>query len=253
MKKIIQFLIILTLSVSCKSYLVNQYFKRVGVFDKKLKLEKISNGDKEIVLFGMHHIGKEEFYNDVKLKVDSLLKKDYLFYIEGISSKFAGKTNLTKEDSIALIELSYKFRKVLGSPLVSKNLNSDYLNLFKEKGIKIKENLIKQPTYTEFGLSQKNAINSDLTVEKLLEIYEDKYGKIILEPCDYETKFYDKSTCNTKTDTKIYDELMKTERNNSVISHILKEEKSKIAIIYGKAHFIGIKDSLQKLGYKIID
>lgn len=237
--------------ISCKTYIANQYFKRVGIYDDKIKLEKISNQNKEIILFGMHHIGKEEFYNDIKKKTDSLLKEGYTFYIEGISSQFANKTSLTKEDSTVLIDLSYKFRKILGKPIVTKNMDSDYINLFKEKGIKIKENLIKQPTYLEFGLSQKNAIITDLTVEKIIEIYENKYGKIKLNPCDFETKFYEESKCPSKPDKKIFDKILVTERNNYVISNILKDEKSKIAIIYGKNHFIGIKDSLQKLGYKV--
>ncbi len=247
--------ILITLSIllftSCKSSIANYYFQKIGVFDNKIKLETLTNNNKEIVLFGMHHIGKEEFYNDVKSKVDSLIKKDYFFYVEGINSQFSGKTNLTKEDSILLIDLAYKFRKISGGPFISKKLNSDYLTLFKEKGIKIKENLIKQPKYKEFGLSEINSKNTDLSLEKILENYENKYGKVILESCDYDTEFHNESTCSKKPDKKIYDEMMMRDRNNSVISHILNEKKTKIAIIYGKAHFVEIKDSLQKLGYKI--
>jgi hypothetical protein len=250
MKKILITLTIIILT-SCKSYIANEYFKSVGVYDNKIKLEKLTYNDSEIIFFGMHHIGKNEFYDDVKKKTDSLLKEDYIFYIEGISSQFADKKNLTKEDSIALIEISYKFRKILGKPLVAKNMESDYIKLFKEKGIKIKENLIKQPSYLQFGLSQKNAIITDLTVEKILENYEKKYGKVVLDSCDYDTKFYEESTCPRKSQKKFFDELIIQDRNNNIISHILKEKKTKIAIIYGKAHFIGIKDSLQKLGYKI--
>ncbi len=239
------------LLTSCKSFLANYYMKSVGIYDNKIKLEKLSNDNKEIVLFGMHHIGKEEFYNDVKTKVDSLIKKDYYFYIEGVSSQFADKTNLTKEDSLILIDLAYKFRKINGKPLISKKLNTDYLTYFKENGINIKENLVKQPSYLELGLSENNSKNTDLSIEKILENYEKKYGKVILESCDYDTKFHNESTCSKKPDKKIYDEMMMRDRNNNVISHILKEKKLKIAIIYGKAHFVEIKDSLQKLGYKI--
>lgn len=246
-------LILLFLLTSCKSYLVNQYFKRVGVYDDKIKLEKLNNNDKEIILFGMHHIGKKEFYKDVESKIDSLTKKDYLFYVEGISSEFSGKTDLTAEDSTILIDLAYKFRKITGKPLISKDLDSDYIKLFKEKGIKIKEEIIKQPSFTELGLSQKNAINTDIKIEDLLTFYQKKYGEIILEPCDFETKFYEESKCKTRTNKKIYEEIIMNARNNSIITHIINEKKSKIAIIYGKEHFIAVKDSLQKLGYKLIN
>lgn len=244
-------LILLILVSSCKSYLANYYFKKIGVFDKNIKLEKATNNDKEIVFFGMHHIGKEEFYNDVKYKVDSLVQLGYYFYVEGINSQFTGKTNITATDSAILIDLAYKFRKISGSPLISKKLNSDYLTFFKEKGIKIKEKLVKQPKYLELGLTEVNSKNTDLSLEKILENYEKKYGKVVLESCDYETKFHEESTCLVKPDKKIYDEMMMKDRNNSIINNILNEKKSKIAIIYGKAHFIGVKDSLQKLGYKI--
>jgi hypothetical protein len=245
----------ITLSIllltSCKSFIANYYMKSVGIYDNKIKLEKLSNNNKEIVLFGMHHFGKNEFYNDVKTKVDSLIKKDYFFFVEGVNSQFSGKTNLTKEDSIVLFDLAYKFRKINGKPLISEKLNTDYLSFFKEHGIRIKENLIKQPSYLEFGLSEINSKNTDLSIEKILENYEKKYGKIVLESCDFNTKFYEKSTCSKKPDKKIYDEMMMQDRNNSIISHVLTENKSKIAIIYGKAHFVEIKDSLQKLGYKV--
>ncbi|WP_329807074.1 hypothetical protein [Flavobacterium facile] len=250
LKKILITLTIIILS-SCKSYIANEYFKSVGIYDIKIKLEKLSNNNKEIVLFGMHHFGKDEFYNDVKTKVDSLIKKDYFFFVEGVNSQFSGKTNLTKEDSVVLFDLAYKFRKINGKPLISEKLNTDYLSFFKEHGIRIKENLIKQPSYLEFGLSEINSKNTDLSIEKILENYEKKYGKIVLESCDFDTKFYEKSTCSKKPDKKIYDEMMMQDRSKSVISHVLTENKSKIAIIYGKAHFVGIKDSLQKLGYKV--
>lgn len=249
-KKILITFLILLLS-SCKSYLTNYYLKSIGIYDNEIKLEKLDNNEKEIVLIGMHHIGKQEFYDDVKSKIDSLIKKDYIFYTEGVNSQFTGKTNLTPEDSIVLIDLAYKLRKISGIPLVSKKLNSDYLTLFKENGIKIKENLVKQPKYIELGLSDKLSKNTDLSFEQLLENYEKQYGKILLEPCDYKTEFYKESTCQTKPNKKTYDEMMMRDRNNSVISHILKEKNTKIAIIYGNAHFVGIKDSLQKLGYEI--
>jgi len=252
MKKILVSLTFLFLT-SCKSFVANYYLKSVGVFDEKLKLEKLTTSNKEIVFFGMHHIGKEEFYNDVKTKIDSLIKKEFFFYLEGINSEFTGKTNLSPKDSLVLIDMALKFRKISGVPLISKKLNSDYLTLFKENGIKIKENLVKQPKYFELGLTEKESKNTDLSLEQILENYEKKYGKVILESCDFDTKFHEETTCKTEPDKKLYDEMMMSDRNNSVITHILKEKKSKIAIIYGKAHFIGIKDSLQKLGYKIIN
>jgi hypothetical protein len=237
---------------SCKSYLINNYFKSIGVYDAKIKLEKLSSNDKEIVLFGMHHIGKNEFYEDVKSKIDSLKKLDYLFYIEGIKSNFGGKNKLSKQDSIVIIDMAYKFRKISGKPLISKNLETDHLKILKDKGIKVDYNLVQQPSYSELGISPEFYKNTDLKVEELLEMYENKYGKIILESCDYNTKYYENSICKNKLDKNLFTPFFVDERNNSILRHITNENKNKIAIIYGKEHFIGVKDSLQKLGYIIV-
>jgi hypothetical protein len=249
MKKIFFTFCILLLLTSCKSYFANQYFKNVGVYDNKIKLEKISFQDKEIVFFGMHHIGKQEFYADVKVKVDSLLNEEYFFYTEGITSQFTGKEKLTSQDSIVLIDLAYRFRKISGKPLISKNIDSDYLTYFRENGIKIEEKIIMQPSYNELGLSNKNSINSDLKIEEILNLYEAKNGKIVLTDCDYSTPFFEKSICKENVDKKNYDIFIIDERNNSVISHILNDKRKKIAIIYGKNHFIGIKEELLKNGF----
>lgn len=144
MKKSILFVtILILLFTSCKSYLINNYFKSIGVYDDKIRLEKLTVGDKEIVLFGMHHIGKNEFYEDVKSKIDSLKKQDYLFYTEGIKSNFVGKNKLSKQDSIVIIDIAYKFRKISGKPLISKDLETDHLKILRDKGIKVDYDLIK--------------------------------------------------------------------------------------------------------------
>ena len=252
MKKYILFISILVLITSCKSYFVNSYFKSIGVYDNKIILEKLVSNDKEIVCIGMHHLGKKEFYDDVKTKIDSLKKEEYFFYLEGIGSDFSNKSSINKTDSLGLIELAYKLRKINGNFPISKGFKIDYSEFFKQKGIKLREVLMNQPSYVEFGLSTINSKNTDLKIEELLKIYEAKKGKIILDSCDYKTPYFEKSICKSKSDKKTYDKIIFDERNNSIISHILSDKKRKIAIIYGKIHFIGIKDSLQKIGYKIV-
>lgn len=251
-KSILFFTTLILLLTGCKSYIINNYFKSVGVYDAKIKLEKLSLNDKEIVLFSMHHIGKNEFYEDVKSKIDSLKKLDYFFYLEGVGSNFSKKTSINKTDSLKLVELAYKLRKIDRSLPLSKNGKTDYIEALKQKGIKLRDVLVNQPNYLEFGLSAINSKNTDLKVEELLEMYENKYGKIILEPCDFETPYYEKSICKNKLNKNRFTPFLVDERNNSILRHIANENKNKIAIIYGKEHFIGVKDSLQKLGYKIV-
>ena len=49
----------------------------------------------------------------------------------------------------------------------------------------------------------------------------------------------------------MFNEFITHYRNGVIINKINQNKNAKIAIVYGKNHFVGIKDSLQKLGYKI--
>jgi hypothetical protein len=249
MKKVFPIILIVLLSISCKSYIVNSYFKLMGVYDTKVKLEKLYFQEKEIIFLKMHHIGKQEFYDDVKAKIDSLKNENYYFFVEGITSQqLTGKKSLTKEDSIVFKDLAYKLRKVTGQPSITKNGDLDKLSEYQNKGIKFKEKLVNQPTYNILGLTSKNSKITDITVEDILKRYEKKYGEIVLNPCDFQTPFYEKTNCTEKVDKQTYQTFIIDERNNIVIDNILKENNNKIAIIFGEGHFIGIKDGLQKSG-----
>ncbi|OUS13886.1 hypothetical protein A9Q93_08870 [Nonlabens dokdonensis] len=74
MKKIILISIILSLT-SCTSLFLDKALEKIGVFEDKVEIQQIKHKNKEILFIGMHHIGREEFYNDVGYKVDSLQKK----------------------------------------------------------------------------------------------------------------------------------------------------------------------------------
>ena len=75
MKKM-KILIYLTLFslLSCTSFKVNLAFKLMGVYDDNIQLSKVTNEEKEVIFFPMHHLGTAPFYNDVKTKIDSLKK-----------------------------------------------------------------------------------------------------------------------------------------------------------------------------------
>lgn len=53
---------------------MNYALKQKGIYDNKITLNKFKKEDSEIVFFQMAHIGTDLFYNDVKQKVDSLIK-----------------------------------------------------------------------------------------------------------------------------------------------------------------------------------
>ena len=241
-------IIILT---SCKSYIANEYFKSVGIYNNEIKLEKLSNDNKEIVLFGMHHIGTEKFYNNVRKKVDSLANLNYKIFYEMILTDNIKSNDSIKQKSIDTT-MTLKFRKAFGLLGLSKKGSSDYVTFFKEKGIRIKKELVPQPKLKDLGLTNNLSENVDASMDELIKAYEIKYGNIILEDYDFNTGIfddYDRNKCKHKINKLVFDEFVLHYRNGIVLNKINQDKGTKIAIIYGKAHFIGIKDSLQKLGY----
>jgi uncharacterized FAD-dependent dehydrogenase len=242
----------LLLLTSCKSYLINNFFEREGIYDETSKIEKLI-GKNEIIIIPMHHIGTDNFYKNVRKKIDSLANLNYKIYYEMMITD-----NMKSNDSIRQktidTTMALKFRKVYGLFGLSKNGASNYVDFFRDNKIKIKKNIVGQPNLIDLGLKNNKSENVDATMDELIRAYEYKYGEIILEEYDLKTNLldvYNRKKCQQKIDKEKNDEFVLNYRNGIVINKINQNKDAKIAIIYGKNHFIGIKDSLQKLGYKV--
>jgi len=242
------------LFTSCKSYLLNEFFEQNGVYQENVKTEKLL-GKNEIVLIPIHHLGTKSFYKDVKIKIDSLKNLDYKIFYEMVLTDHAKSSDTTKQKIIDTT-MVLKFRKSFGLIGLSKNGASNYIEYFEGKGLKINKSLIPQPKLNALGLKCVQCENVDVTMDELIKAYEVKYGEITLEEYDLKTNLfdaYDRNKCKYKIDKKIFEEFIVNYRNNVVLDKIGENKNSKIAIVYGKKHFVGIKDSLQKKGYKIIE
>ena len=66
MKKF-KILIYLTVFIlfGCTTFKVNLAFKLLGLYDDNIKLSKVTNDEKEVIFFPMHHLGTKLFYDDV--------------------------------------------------------------------------------------------------------------------------------------------------------------------------------------------
>ena len=184
MKKTILSFIILASFISCKSTLFNLALEKIGVYDDSISLSKMSNSEKEIVFFPMHHVGTEPFYLDVKKKIDSLKRKDYYFFFESVKA--------TENDTILR-----KFRKIRGLAFNQNGYTDNIDSLFKKK-FKSKKVIISQPTNKKLGLDSTNSKNTDVSIEEMISFYESKHGEIELEDCDYETSLFQQSICDDK-------------------------------------------------------
>ena len=211
--------------------------QKFGVYDDEVMLKKYDSNEKEIVFIPMHHIGTENFYNDVELKIDSLKKMQFHFYIEGVAAKVI-------DDSILR-----KFRKLTRNPIAKEGYKKNLDSIFGAK-LKLRKKIVDQPSFNELGIDSIYGENVDLSLDLLIENYENDYGAVILENCDFETSVYEKSTCyDKKISAENSENLMLNYRNDNILRRIDQEKKKKIAIIYGKGHLKGIARGLLDRGY----
>lgn len=245
------YILVFFMLTSCKSYWANKYFDKIGVYDDKIEIEKVTKYEKEVVFIPIRHIGTQIFYENVKEKVDSLIQQNYHIYYETIVSNTI-KNNVLSSKNLIMIDtlLAYKLRKISNANLISKDLKTDYIELLKVNGIKLKKDLIMQPAIKELHLSHPTCKNVDVTFENLIFAYEQKYGKITLEPCDYKTLFYEKSICNKNKFKNLFATFQLDLRNLIVVKELINNSHNKIAIVYGADHFTGIKGELLKRGFK---
>lgn len=233
-------LILLILLCACKGAKVNWALNLMGIYEDRVKLDKISSTKNEVVFIPMHHLGTKLFYDDVGKKIDSLKSLGYYFYTEKIKSE-PGDTltwlKLRKLTGVAYSKEVKGYKKIMDS-------------MYKGK-ITYKKELIDQPTYRQLGVDSLNSKNVDVTTKSMIQYYETKYGAIKLEPCDFETKEKSKYNCSRKgIRFKNIQDAILNYRNQHIIQELEKEHLPKIAIIYGAGHFKGIKQELLQKGYR---
>ena len=240
MRKTFVLFTLILLANSCMSYKVNLAFKFLGAYNDKVMLESVNRDDNKIIFIPMHHLGTVLFYKDVKIKIDSLKKAGFYFYTEEIT--------VNRADTITI----RKANKLKGVPFSKGNIGyKHYFDSLYRGKVKLKKELVDQPKYGLFGLDSINSRNVDVTYKDMISYYEKKYGELKLRPCDFKKSFYEKPDCDDKPiDKKIFQEIIIDFRNANVVKAILKDDRKKIAIIYGENHFKGIKEELLKQGFK---
>lgn len=236
MNKSIFFLAFL-LTICCKSNVVDNKLKKIGALDRKVKIIKLSSTPKDIVFVPMVHFAVEEFYTDVKKKIDSLNYLGYYFYCEEIATKGS--------DSITL----RKYKKLRGFPFSKNGRYKQIMDSIFKLNYSVK--IIDQPSYKALGIDSLNGKNADVSLKDIISFCESRYGEIKLSDCDYKTSLFQKSICNDKPiDKKIQRAVFVDFRNRNIINSLSKDTHRKIAIVYGSDHFKGIREELLKQGFK---
>lgn len=224
------------LSLSCllflNSCITKIALKSIGIWDTSATEKHLHNGDKELVFLGMHHIGKQEFYDDVKKKVDSLHKLGFVIFYEKVIP--APGIDSLKKDS-----LLRKFRKVVGVLQVNGYLNKEDGTFMGKKHSFVKD-LVNQPFGKAIGLDSLVDKRVDAYLDKLIEAYELTYKTIELSPCDFTTTLKEKYNCGKLKNKEGHDFLLIDYRNNLIVNAIIESPGKKIALMYGKKHLEGI-------------
>lgn len=241
-KNIPCFLILLFTSLLFSSCIQQLILRSMGVFENAVPLKYITNGDKKLIFFPIHHVGKKEFYSDVKNKIDSLRLQGFEVYYELV--QLGNIRDSLQRDTIYL-----KARKITGIDFATANQNKGYIDTInntilgeKNKFI-LKYNLVNQtrdiiPTFDSLRVK-----NVDGNFVNLLQATEDKFGKITLEKYDFETKFGEKYKVKENKEMKKF--FVEEYRNDLITKSILNDKHNKIILVYGKAHFEGFLKNLK--------
>lgn len=204
-----------------------------NMMNKKYAYDRFSNGDKMVAYIGVMHINSNEYYQKIKKDIDSLRAVGYSIMYEGVLNH---KTPQNKEQQELL---SKKLRKILGFHATTyiDSANQD-MSTFNVKGF------VNQ-TLENTGIDKNTDYLADLSVDKLLTLYEESKGPIILTKCDLETKLGDKYNCSKKNKEN-YKYLVLTLRNEHLANTVLAHQNNKIAILYGDLHKYGLLHNLKQ-------
>lgn len=246
------FILLFSIQVSMSSCINKILLNSLGVFEKKASKKYLSNGEKKIVFFEMHHVGKKVFYDNIKLELDSLMEKGYMVYFEGVR---IGVVN----DSLLIDTIYRKARKITGVDFVSSLKNKGYLDTLnktafgKKSKLITKYKLVNQPHDIVSKTDTLRSKNVDATFYNLINACETKFGPIVLDSIDFETKFGEKYKTPKKSELREY--FLLVYRNDLITNSILHDQSEKIVLLYGKKHFDGILENLQKVdkNYKEVE
>jgi hypothetical protein len=211
--------------------------KMIGAYDKEATVSHYSNGDKQVAYIPMKHIGPKEFYANVKQKVDSLQAEGYIVYMESV--RVTDSLTPQQRDT-----LRWKVRKLTGINISS----SGYIDTINKTlmGYKFRnrKGLINQPRYHALGVDTIKGRIVDVPMNHLITAYENEYGAILLNECDYALALNTRYNCG-KINSSESNAMILDYRNSNLAGTIADERSKKIAILYGSLHESGMYKELK--------
>lgn len=236
MKKLLLILSLLLPAITGYADATDWILKQKGLLDEKAELKMIQWNDKSIAFIGMMHLGKKSFYEDVKRMVDSLQKEGYTVFYEGSFRRRQRK----ELDTVCAL----KCRKLTGL-----DATRFYSETVPFQAQIAKHQLVDQPDYPDLGVIEEQSVSADLGLKELITAYEKEYRVIELDECDYKSPLGTKYTCSPMGFGKkvtFQQDFIIDKRNAYVAETIKSSTHNKIVVLYGKAHYRGIRKLLKK-------
>ena len=199
---------------------------------KGARIVEMKSNNKTVEFIPMHHVGKKEFYDEVRDIVQAFKQDGFIVYFE--SSRME-----PMKDSVALDGYERKFRRMLGLYLDT----NGYVHYLHDKGLFKK--MVDQPKYRDLGVTGSD-LRVDIPKNKLVDAYENKYGKIELYQVDTATPLTGKYNTRLKLPKKKVRDIIINYRNQHLADYIQNSKDKKIIVIYGEDHLEGVFEDLKK-------
>lgn len=184
---------------------------------------------KDVDFLPMHHMGKQEFYENVKNTVIDKKNSGYVVYYELISTDFT-------TDSLLKDNIRRKARKLKGfSGSYKDNASGSVFDKY-----------IQQPSYFELGIDSTDK-RADVNYLQLIKQWELLNGEIVLDSIDLNTPFDEKFNKGTFYTRKEYNRIFIEYRNEHLLETINASSDKKILILYGFGHLRDFKKKAKKI------
>ncbi len=188
--------------------------------------------DKTIIFTPLTHFGQKIYYNSLRDSIVHWKENGYTIFYEGIIHE-ASEMDL---DSISSDNIMRKWRKIAGGEKVTREGYEELSEVFK--------NGIVQPENEDLGIDSTD-INADITLLDLVNKFEEYYGEVKIDSCDYATHLDSTYTCGKKLKGNLMP-IIVDYRNTQLVEKVIITELNSIVVLYGLVHIKGMKKLLNE-------
>lgn len=189
-----------------------------------------SDGSRTVEFVEMIHVGKPEFYKNVKDKVFKSKQKTYVLFYEGLKKDVENDT------------LKIKLRKIIGFYPSTGFYKTSLNSLLKTNKYMAQNN--------DMFITSKDSIdfNIDISLNELISVYEEKFGRIQLSGEDFNIPL--NNMINNKLPFSKTKKIIIDYRNLNLAKTVENSKYQNIIILYGALHHKGFVKELKKLNSK---